>query len=818
LQIGNGGTTGSVSGNIIDNGALNFNRSDSVIYNGVISGFGSVTQSGAGTLILTGTNTFSGLLATISAGTLQIGNGGATGSISATIIDNATLSFDRSDVFTFGNAISGSGALKQIGSGTLILTGPGTFLGGTTISSGVLQIGAGGFTGSISGNVVDNGMLVFDRSNNVTFAGSVSGTGSLNQVSAGALILTGTSNFTGGTTISAGTLQLGNGGATGSITGNVIDNGTLTFNRSDAMTFSGVIFGSGEVRQIGTGTTTLSAFNNYDGLTTVSAGTLNVTGTIGRIAVATGGTLPLPGTVNVANGGTLTGTGRVFVVNVASGGTLSPGTGGAPGTLTVQDNLVLASGANYVDAISPTVTGLTSVTGSAAVNGALAVNAAAGTYTLGQHYTLLSAAGGLSGTFSSVSTTGLNAYKTAIGYDANSVFLTLSANAITPLLPSGLGANQAAAAKGIDSAIAGGASLNSGFNALFGLSGAALGGAITQLSGQTGADAAQGATQSFSPFLALLMSQSGGGVIMTAANFAPDQGYGADGAPRPAQLEANTMRIWGSVFGTHTGIAADPVSGAQRLKAGDAGLAAGVEVALDGNLLLGASVAGGHASFSSGNGTGNSDDVMLGVYGRMDVLDRGYVAGALSYGWHTVDTLRIVTISGTDALAGNYTAHDIGGRIETGYRVALDESYGVTPYAAFVVDDFQAPAYGETALSGSAGFALSYAAHDTDFAHSELGARIGRGFALDEGMLSAEVSAAWSHELQNDPFALASFQALPGSSFVVHGIRPGTDTALLGLGVALEDGSGVAYGARFESQVGPGTTSIAGAANIAYRW
>jgi uncharacterized protein with beta-barrel porin domain len=536
----------------------------------------------------------------------------------------------------------------------------------------------------------------------------------------------------------------------------------------------------------------------------VSAGTLNATGTIGAIGVT--------------NGGTLTGTGKVGAVSVASGGTLSPGAGGAPGTLPVQGSLALASAANYVDAISPTVTGLTSVTGSAAVNGALAVNAAAGTYTVGQHYTLLSAASGLSGTFSSVSTTGLGAYKTAIGYDANSVFLTLSANALSPLLPAGMGANGTNAAKGIDAAIAGGATLNSGFNTLFGLSGAALGGAITQLSGQTGADAAQGASQSFSPFSAMLMSQSGGGATMTAANFAPDQEYDADGAPKPAQLESNTMRVWGSAFGRHTGISADPVSGAQSLKAGAAGLAAGVEMALDGNLLLGASVAGGHASFSSGNGTGNSDDVMLGVYGRMDVLDRGYVAGVLSYGWHSVDTLRIVTVAGTDALAGNYTAHDIGGRIETGYRVALDDHYGITPFAAFSVDDFQAPAYRETAASGSAGFALSYAAHDTDFAHSELGARVGRGFALDAGMLSTEASIAWSHELQDDPYALVAFQALPGSSFVVHGIRPATDTALLGLGVALQDSGGLVYGARIETQVGSGTTSIAGAANLAYRW
>jgi uncharacterized protein with beta-barrel porin domain len=433
---------------------------------------------------------------------------------------------------------------------------------------------------------------------------------------------------------------------------------------------------------------------------------------------------------------------------------------------------------------------------------------------------LLTAAGGLSGTYASLSTAGLPpAYKGHLGYDANDAYFFVDANAITPLLPAGLGANQTAAAKAIDAAIAGGAPLNSGFNALFGLSGAALGGAMTQLTGETSADAAQAGSQSFLPFVSMLMSQGGGGgFVQTAANYAPDSAYGEDGAPRPAQLAANTMRVWGSVFGRHAGIAADPVSGTQSLKAGNAGLAAGAEMQVADSLLLGASVAGGHGSFNAGNGAGSSDDVMLGLYGHLGVLDRGYVAGAFSYGWHDIKTARIVTISGTDVLAGKYDAHDIGGRIEGGYRLALDETYGITPYAAITLDSFHAPGYGETVASGTANFAMNFGAEDNDFAHSELGARIGRGFALTDGMLGVEASAAWSHELDGAPFALASFSALPGSSFVVHGIRPASDTALLGLGFELQTHDGISYGGRFESQVGPGTTALAGAANLAYRW
>ena len=91
------------------------------------------------------------------------------------------------------------------GLGTLIFTGTNTYTGGTTISTGTLQIGNGGTTGSVAGNIVDNSALVFNRSNALTYAGVISGTGSLTQVGAGTTTLTGANTYTGGTTISAGT-------------------------------------------------------------------------------------------------------------------------------------------------------------------------------------------------------------------------------------------------------------------------------------------------------------------------------------------------------------------------------------------------------------------------------------------------------------------------------------------------------------------------------------------------------------------------------------------------------------------------------------
>src|SRR5271165_469984 len=135
---------------------------------------------------------------------------------------NATTTFEidnASAVTDVTGDITGTGGLTKTGSGTLLLTGTNTYTGGTTISAGRLAIGNGGTTGSITGNVTDNGTLEFNRSNTITFAGVISGTGDLLQAGTGTLILTANNTFTGGTTVNAGTLQLGDGTNAASLTG-----------------------------------------------------------------------------------------------------------------------------------------------------------------------------------------------------------------------------------------------------------------------------------------------------------------------------------------------------------------------------------------------------------------------------------------------------------------------------------------------------------------------------------------------------------------------------------------------------------------------
>jgi fibronectin-binding autotransporter adhesin len=255
---------------------------------GNISGIGSLTKNGLGTLTLSGNNTYSGAT-NVAFGTLRAGSSTAFSANSAfnvaSVLDlngfnntigslsgngTVTNSGAATAILTVGNGNSnttfagilegGTGVLglTKTGTGTFILTGNDTYSGGTTISAGTLQLGNGGTSGSILGNVVNNGVFAIDRSDTYTFAGSSSGTGVFQQLGTGTTVLTGTNTYTGGTTISAGTLQIGNGGTTGSITGNVTDNATLVFDRSDLVTYSGVISGTGALVQSGSGTLTLT--------------------------------------------------------------------------------------------------------------------------------------------------------------------------------------------------------------------------------------------------------------------------------------------------------------------------------------------------------------------------------------------------------------------------------------------------------------------------------------------------------------------------------------------------------------------------------
>ena len=339
-------------------------------------GNASMTISDGGLVRITHVSPYDGILNLTttnsnqsSQATLQIGTGGAAGTLDAYYVDGgygrARVIFNHNESsYVFSPGITGSTSIVQAGTGTTILSGNSGYAGSTTISAGTLaasSINNFGWTGNITignarlradasvdfgaGSVPYGGRLFHltgaagieaaSANTTITIDKAVDGGGSLTKLGAGSLVLTGNATQGGGTTISGGALQIGSGGTTGSLAGNIEDNAHMVFNRSNDISFGGIISGSGDVTKLGAGILTFTNINTYSGATFVNAGTLAVDGSVsgagGLVTVANGATLGGSGTLNrdvsVSSGGNLSSslivTGQVTLSNQQSLGAVS---------------------------------------------------------------------------------------------------------------------------------------------------------------------------------------------------------------------------------------------------------------------------------------------------------------------------------------------------------------------------------------------------------------------------------------------------------------------------------------------------------------
>ncbi|TCS99734.1 autotransporter-associated beta strand repeat-containing protein, partial [Aquabacter spiritensis] len=462
----------------------------------VLTGSGGLEKADYGTLILSGANTYTGGTV-ISAGTLQIGAGGAAGEIGGDVANAGVLAFARSGELRLDGAISGTGALVQSGPGTVYLTGSNSYSGGTTIAGGTLRIdgagalGSGGLTVGTQGTLRASGTFAYggpitlggtasapaksaataatfevDTAQALTLSGVLSGSAGLTKTGGGLLILTGENSYAGLTTIAAGTLQIGNGGTIGSILGDVVNEASLVFNRSDTYAFTGQISGSGAVTFTGGGTVLFSS--PYTGPIAVDQST---------VRLESGSVTASPFTVNA--GGVLGGTATIGGLTVNGGGTAAPGY--SPGTLTVTGAVTFNAGSVYAVDVTPDgAHDLILATGSVTLSSGASVQVLAvpGRYAAASTMPILSTSGTLTGTFGSV-TSDYAFLDPALTYDAQNVYLTLVYNAVdfaafaqTP--------NQTAVAVAAQDLGSG----NAVYEAIFQLPEAAVAPAFNQLSGE----------------------------------------------------------------------------------------------------------------------------------------------------------------------------------------------------------------------------------------------------------------------------------------------------------------------------------------------
>jgi len=984
LRIGDGGTTGSVTGDIVNQGMLVFDRSDAFGFGGAITGAGSLVKAGAGTMTLTGAATQGGGT-TVSAGMLRVGAGGSLDG-NAIVSTGATLAFDRTDAVTHGGTIGGAGAILKQGAGTLTLTGnSGGFAGSTSVQAGTLDlsgtlggalsivsgatltgagtassavsIGAGGTLSGRSGTtlamgsltlvegaVVDaalgapggNGLfavagnLVLDGTLNVTDAGgyglgvyrlfdyggaltdnglgigqrpqadgtvttvqtgqtgqvnlvvevktgpdfvqfwngsttsptgrvvggsgtwtaepltnwtnpngsasygwnggfavfqgtagtvtteagvstqgmqfavdgyrlagaavtlaapgmtivrvgdgsaagaawratidaALTGASGLEKQDLGTLILTGVNSYTGGTHIAAGTLGIGNGGTTGSVTGNIANDGALVFNRSNAYDFTGAISGAGTLTKLGAGTLRLGGTHGYTGATLVSAGTLTVDGSIDGSAVT------------VSAGATLAGIGTVGTTTVA--GTIAPGN--SPGTLTIAGNYTQLAGSTY--AYEPG--DLIRVTGTAVIQGGRvsAANAAGVSYRLGDRSAILTAAGGRSGPgFARVDLANPLAQPfltLGLAYDATSVYLQAVRNAVTFESIGGT-INQRAAARGVDGLAA--------TSPLY-VSMASIGSAAAA---RAGFDTLSGEIHATVK-----------GVLLDESRHLREAV-----ANRLDQAGAEGNGIWGQAIGAWGD--ADSDGNAAALDRSTAGLLLGVDTALGGQWRAG--LTGGYTraklDVDARASSATVDTVQVGAFagGRWGGTSLQFGA---ALAWHNIATRRASGFTGyADTTRGAYDARGLQLFARAGHAFDLGkatlEPFGTIAHARLKTDAF-AEQGGTSALS---------AAKRTDSATwTTLGLR---GSVPVSTGASLYGSAAWRHALDGHlPSADLAFGS--GTPFRVYGTPLDRDAAALDLGARFGIGASGSFAIGYAGTIGSATSDHGVRASVAFRF
>jgi len=627
-------------------------------------------------------------------------------------------------------------------------------------------------------------------------------------------VLTGTNTYTGGTAITGGTLQLGNGGTTGSIVGDVLDNGTLAFNRSNALDFSGAIFGTGGVQQNGTGTTILSAVNGYTGATTVNSGTLDVEGSIASSSLTT-----------VNGGALLTGNGIVGNTQINSGARFAPGTIGTPGTgMIVLGGLTFQSGAIYNVFLNPLTNTLAFVTGNAALRGMVFADFATGNYAT-KIYDILHSSG-LNGTrFDGLQISNLPAGSFAsLSYSDTDVFLTL-----LTLLPGNLPSQQGVA-NALNSFLANNGMLPPNFVPIMALTGADLVSALKLLNGEVSADAERGAFQLMSEFLDVMLDPWVGGRLTDdgesvsvpfapekTSSFPPDVALAYAGVLKgAAKAQEQRWSLWASSYGGSAMANGDAATGSSNVGTRTFGFAGGVDYRLTRDTVIGAALAGGGTNWglSTGLGSGKSDAFQAGVYGKTR-FGQGYVAGALGFSEYWMSTSR--TAFAGDRLSSSFNAQSYGARVESGYRYGLWQSVGVTPYGALQAQLFHAPRYSETDLTAG-GFGLSYASTNASDTRSELGTRFDWLQRLGGMPVLLRGRLAWVHDWVSTPSVSAAFQMLPGTSFIVNGAPFPHDAALTSIGAELRIRPGLSLLGKFDGEFAAGSQTYAGTGTLRFTW
>jgi outer membrane autotransporter protein len=831
-------------------------------FEGSILGSGGLTKTGAGNLTLSGFNNFSG--------TTTINQGNLTAmvySISENVVNNATLTLTefKSDFkllnplpSVYSGNISGSGQLIKDSEGVIWLRGRNTYTGGTTVKSGYLI----GNTDSLQGNITNNAGLAFYQVDNGTYAGTLSGSGTLLQYGPGVLTLTGTNTYTGSTAFS-GTLRIDRDANLGAASGAlVMAGGTLRIG-ADMTTARDIALApeGGTVDTNGFSLVANGRITTIEGaLTKIGAGTLvmNSPGNAVKTTVD-GGRLENNGslltTVIVNAGAEFGGTG-VIVGEVVNHGRWSRGTSTGPmqvvGDVRFEPGSIFtvkadASGKSdqivaktFTEFTTPVGIRTTSVSYSANATlngGTVDVRAENGNYRRQTRYNILTAESGITGQFSGV-TSNLAFLTPNLAYDTNNVYLTLTRNdknyAAVAQNP-----NQTAVAESLArvSTVATGDAVTVA-NAIDGLSAAQARAAFNSIGAagltavrQVGAVNMRTVSQNL---IARLGEVESSNALATAAGIAGrvvqvafDAGTRTDAAPVYAQagmpaggqglrMAADTNNgFWLRGYGGTGRLDGDASAPGAKYHYG--GTLFGYDRKIGNAVTLG--VFGGYAeprySQDVATSSARAKTYQIGGYGRL-LSGAWHVDAVASYARNNTDTSRVVSAGALNRVAsGSFKGDTVSVHVETGYTIKTT-NVEIQPLAALSWVRQTQNAYSET---GAGALNLVLPEQSQQSLRSSIGLRTLHPFQAGATQAVFETRAAWSHEFNNTRSINARLAGDPAAAvFTVSGPSLPRDSVVVGVGIAAQASRNLRLYAdlngEFNGRVRAGALSV----GLRYQW
>ncbi|WP_246697186.1 autotransporter domain-containing protein [Rhizobium sp. WYCCWR 11146] len=831
LIISNGGTVNSASGYISNDstaiGEVIVTGPNSVWSNSTevsvgtagagsltISNGGSVTGSlgyvgfstnGSGVVSVTGTgsswiSSSALFVGEFGSGSVTVENGGMISASGVVIADDSGAT---GTVELVGSAGSGRGVLEtgyiDRGAGDAGLVFDGGILRATGNEANFL----GGFN---AGDVMlDAGGAFIDTNGFAIGIGTdLQGAGGMTKQGAGTLTLSGASSYGGVTTVEAGTLQAGSAGAfvqngAYAVNGGILDLGgfdlamgelsgsggeiaiggaELTLDQTSNTTYGGIFSGSGDVTMLGSGTLRLTGNSSgYAGTTTVSDGRLIVNGSLGGILMMTGGTLA--------------GSGHIGTVTAGAGVTIAPGN--SIGTLTIGGNLTLNPSSTYEVEVDPagTASDLISVTGIAFLNGASVAHVGMnGDYQPFSTYTILTAAGGINGTFGAV--TSDYAFLSAnLSYDPNNVYLEIERNDVR-FSDMARSRNQMAAAEAAENLGTG----NDIYDAIVTLPDdePLIQASYDALSGEIHASIKTALiTQSLfvreaaNERLRSAFGDAGAGVI-------PIQAFWPGGPELVAADPSDAPVFWSTAFGGASETRTD--GNAATLNHQTGGFLAGVDAMFD-DVRLGLMAGYSNSQFDPRHrsSSGSSDDYHLGLYAGTQWGGLAFRSG-VAHTWHEIETSRRVAIgSFEDRLEASYNAGTLQAFAELGYQFDTAAA-SFEPFVNLAHVGIRTAGFTEE--GGAAALHSSSRMTNTTITtlglHAEMEIRLGETNATLRGM------SGWRHAA-GDIVPLSTQAFAGGDAFTVAGVPVAENALVLDAGLDFDLTGSAILGIAYSGQI-----------------